>query len=106
MTVNAPVSTASLVLAAAAITIVFVRSSIFKRVREGGPALWQELAACPLCAGVWIGAGWRVTLAFALERATRPEPPELALQALAVGAMTGVLALGCQLLLAVLDKHS
>ena len=87
-------------LEAAAITIVFVRGTIFKRVRESGPALWRELASCPLCAGVWIGAGW-----YALRGAV-PGPFESALTALATGAATGVLALLASLSVAVLDKHS
>jgi hypothetical protein len=45
-----------LVLAAAAITLVFVRGSIFAPLRSIGPHLWQELASCALCAGFWIGA--------------------------------------------------
>jgi hypothetical protein len=45
-----------LVSTAAAITLVFVRGSIFKGLRSSGPALWQELASCALCSGFWIGA--------------------------------------------------
>lgn len=45
-------------LQAAAITLIFVRGSIFERVRSRGPALWRELASCALCAGFWVGLGW------------------------------------------------
>lgn len=45
-------------LQAAAITLIFVRGSIFERVRTRGPALWRELASCALCSGFWIGLAW------------------------------------------------
>ena len=94
---------AATVLESAAITVVFVRGSIFKRFREIGPSIWRELASCPLCAGVWIGAGWslvRSALAGPIARV------DVAADALAAGAMTGALAMAFVLLLAVLDKHS
>lgn len=96
-------SALAFVLESAAVTVVFVKGSIFKRLRENGPELWREFAACPLCAGVWIGAGWllvRRVLAGAALHA------DAAVDALAAGAITGVLSLGCVLLLAVLDKHT
>ena len=94
-----------LFLAAVAITVVFVRGSIFEPVRTRGPTLWQELAKCPLCAGFWIGAGWRLFW-------TRAQPLELSallervLELVAFGAMTGLVALFASLLVALLDKHS
>jgi hypothetical protein len=45
-----------LVATAAAITLVFVRGSIFEPLRSRGPALWRELASCALCSGFWVGA--------------------------------------------------
>lgn len=48
---------ALLVLFSAAITVVFTQGKIFRFAREHGPALWRELVSCPLCSGVWIGAG-------------------------------------------------
>lgn len=52
--------TALLILHAAAITLIFVRGSIFERVRSHGPALWRELASCALCSGFWVGLAWFV----------------------------------------------
>lgn len=46
-----------LVFTAAAITLVFVRGSIFAPLRSRGPGIWRELASCALCAGFWVGAG-------------------------------------------------
>jgi hypothetical protein len=43
---------------AAAITLIFVRGSIFAGVRERGSKLWRELASCALCSGFWIGLAW------------------------------------------------
>lgn len=94
----------SLVLQAVALTVVFVRGAIFRRLREGGPALWRELAGCPLCAGVWIGAGWRLAYALLVERA--PTSTWLVMETLAAGAATGTIAFLVILLAAVLDKHS
>lgn len=88
---------ALLVVQAAAITLVFTRGSIFDRVRNAGPALWRELAGCPLCAGVWIGAGWHVLW-------ERGEPLSTAGQALAAGALAGVLALLASYVLDALDS--
>jgi hypothetical protein len=45
-----------LIFSAAAITLVFVRGSIFAPLRSRGPAIWRELASCALCAGFWVGA--------------------------------------------------
>lgn len=44
------------ILRLTAIAHVFSRGTIFARMRTSGPALWRELAGCPLCAGWWIGA--------------------------------------------------
>lgn len=51
------------VVLAASIALVFVRGSLFKRVRELGtePNLWREFAGCALCVGQWMGmacAAW------------------------------------------------
>lgn len=46
-----------LVLESAAITLIFVRGSIFARLRSAGPAWWRELVSCAMCSGFWIGAG-------------------------------------------------
>ena len=91
------------VLEAACITLVFTKGTIFKTVREHGPKLWQELASCPLCVGVWIGMFWR------LLRSVNPEEVRsiaLAEDVLASGAVTGVVALTVALFLSVLDRHS
>jgi hypothetical protein len=45
-----------LVAVAAAITLVFVRGSIFEPLRSRGPKIWRDLASCALCAGFWVGA--------------------------------------------------
>lgn len=47
-----------LVFESAAITLIFVRGSIFQRLRSAGPALWRELASCTMCSGFWIGLAW------------------------------------------------
>ena len=107
-----------LAVQAAAITIVFVRGSIFERVRDNGPRLWQELTSCPLCAGVWIGFGWSLLSWFrslgtpasleTLWEKLRSEWLSVALDTLAVGALTGTLALFIEILLNFLvrdDEH-
>lgn len=94
------------VLEAVAITIVFVRGSIFKSFRESGPALWRELASCPLCAGVWIGAGWMMAREAVAGRIRSYPPVDFMMTALGTGAVVGSLALLFVLTLAVLDKHS
>lgn len=38
-----------------AIAHVWARGTIFKWLREHGPAVWRSLAGCPLCSGFWIG---------------------------------------------------
>ncbi len=48
-------SYATIVLFSAAITVVFVRGSIFDPLRKRGPELWRDLVKCPLCSGVWVG---------------------------------------------------
>lgn len=45
-----------LVLAATAITLVFVRGSIFEPLRSRGPKIWRDLVSCALCSGFWVGA--------------------------------------------------
>lgn len=98
---------ARLVLEAIAITIVFTKGSIFKTVRESGPAIWRELAACPLCAGVWIGMAWHFI------RVAPTTTPTLSswwitwtVDALAIGALSGVGALLLALFVALLDRWS
>lgn len=93
------------VLEAVAITLVFTKGGIFKWVRESGPALWRELAACPLCAGVWVGMIWRV-----LRALPDVHVPLLSLtfaeDVLASGAVTGVAALVLSLFVMLLDRWS
>ena len=88
-------------LEAAAITLVFTKGTIFRPLREAGPPFWRELAACALCAGAWIGFAWRLLR-------VRPVAPilELAVDVLASGAVTGVLALFASLVLSLLDRWS
>lgn len=94
---------------AAAITVVFVRGSIFEPLRAHGPKLWRELVSCALCSGFWIGAVWR-SLALWLD-------PRISLQSFqgwvfagseitVVGALTGVSALLVVQVLDVLDRWS
>ena len=99
------------VLEAAAITLVFTKGTIFKAVREHGPKLWQELAACPLCAGVWVGMFWRVLRARANEIVgflgnADYASLSFAADVLASGAVTGVVALAGALFLSLLDRYS
>ena len=94
------------VLEAAAITLVFTKGTLFKTVREHGPKLWQELAACPLCVGVWIGMLWRFLRSVPGFNPEELHPVSLAEDVLASGAATGVVALTVALFLSVLDRHS
>lgn len=90
------------VLEAAAITLVFTKGTIFKAVREHGPKLWQELASCPLCAGVWVGMVWRVLRALPDVHVTL----SFAEDVLASGAVTGVATLVVALFVSLLDRWS
>lgn len=45
------------ILMASAATVVFTRGKLFQWLRDHGPRLWRELVGCPLCLGVWVGAG-------------------------------------------------
>lgn len=45
------------ILFAAAITVVWTEGSLFAPLRTHGPKLWQALAGCALCSGVWVGVG-------------------------------------------------
>lgn len=77
-----------LVLVAASVSIVLTHGSIFQFFREHGPTLWRDLLSCPLCAGVWIGAGAHVLM-------TGISGPWTLLRAatvLGVGCATGVTA--------------
>lgn len=76
---------------AAAITVVFVRGSIFDRVRESGPELWQRFARCPLCTGFWIGLSWRLFDAWQLH-GWAFHVQTVAVSSFACGAVTAVLA--------------
>ena len=95
-----------LVLQAVAITIVFVRGSIFRWVRESGPALWREGASCPLCAGVWIGMilhGLNLYI-----HSTEPLGAiglKVLLDSLGFGALVGTISLIVFFAIGVLDKH-
>lgn len=91
------------VLEAAAITFVFTKGTIFKSLREHGPKLWQELASCPLCAGVWIGMLWRVLRTWSESHGLTVA---FAADVLASGAATGVVALVVVLFVALLDRWS
>lgn len=85
------------VLESAAITVVFTTGSIFDAFRERGPKLWRELARCPLCAGVWIGAVDYLVRALNALAWRLPEPRSelftLCLTALGAGALAGCAAL-------------
>jgi hypothetical protein len=60
-----------LALQAAAITLIFVRGSIFEPLRSRGPALWRQLASCALCSGFWVGLTWFLLASWPVrERAT------------------------------------
>ena len=93
---------ARFVLEAVCITLVFTKGTIFKAVREHGPKLWQELATCPLCVGVWVGMFWRVLRALPDDHASL----SFAEDVLASGAVTGVVALVVALFVSLLDRHS
>lgn len=85
----------------AALTLVFVRGSIFEPLRSRGPRLWRELVNCPLCLGVWVGVGSAV---YSYLNSTASVLPH-ALEILALGALTGVLALGAQFKLDAWDRQ-
>jgi hypothetical protein len=74
------------VLFSAAITVVFTQGKPTAFVREHGPALWRELASCPLCSGVWIGALSSALVGGTLSGLLR------VYEALALGTATGCLA--------------
>lgn len=90
------------VLEAAAITLVFTKGTLFRMLRERGPKLWQELASCPLCLGVWVGMIWRVLRTWPEAHASFA----FAADVLASGAVTGVFALAVALFLSFLDRYS
>ena len=93
-----------ILLQAVGITIVFVRGSIFRWLRESGPALWREGASCPLCAGVWIGAAWRALDLMYLRPAGTPGV-EIFLDCLGFGSLVGTIALLAYFVIGVLDKY-
>jgi hypothetical protein len=80
----------TIVLFSAAITVVFVKGSIFNALRIHGPDLWSEFARCPLCVGVWVGGG--VTW-LASSRGLFSASFPLLFTVLALGALTGCAAL-------------
>ena len=83
-------------LEAAAITLLWVRGSVFKPLRERGPKLWQELASCSLCFGVWVG--WLGHLAHAGIH-------DLSLwKVIVAGAVSGVSAMVCEIVLKTVDE--
>lgn len=87
-------------LEAAAITLLFVQGSIFKPLRERGPAWWQELASCPLCLGFWVGAA-----SYMLQPgAGLPQNAHSLWRVVAAGALSGMIALGCKFVLDTLDE--
>lgn len=78
----------SIVLVSAALTVVFVRGTLFDAFRRNGPALWRELCSCALCMGVWVGGA-----AAALELSSKaPVDLWFAYSVLATGAQAGVVA--------------
>lgn len=79
-----------LTVCSAAISLVFVRGSIFSRIRTAGPDLWKEFATCPLCVGVWVGAGATVLARF---RGILLLDIPLIFLSLGVGCTAGALAL-------------
>jgi hypothetical protein len=76
------------VVLAAAITLVFVRGGLFKRVR----ALWPTFFECPLCVGVWVGAACFIALQ--TPAILELEPLRAVVLILGEGSATGVLAFG------------
>jgi hypothetical protein len=70
---------------AAAITVVFVKGSIFRWPREHGPQFWREFSGCALCVGFWVGMSWAI-----LRGIGAPMDP---LDVFAAAAMAAVLAL-------------
>lgn len=86
------------VFEAAAITLLFVQGSIFRPLRERGPALWRELAGCPLCLGFWVG------LFGAVLHLGPPQDLHSLWKTWALGALSGVIALGCKYTLGLLDE--
>lgn len=86
-------------LESASVTLILTRGSILRPLREHGPALWQELTSCALCAGVWIGAAWSVA-----EGPSSGSYLRSALDAVGAGATTGVLALAVSLGLDALER--
>lgn len=80
--------TAFQVLSSAAVAFVVARAGIFAWLRRGRPG-WVTFITCPLCVGFWVGAG-----IYTIRWAFRPElRPELALDAVAGGALVGAVAL-------------
>ena len=96
----------SLVIQSVALSVVFHKGTIFRHLREGGPALWREMASCPLCSGVWIGAGWFLLRTALASGVAALRSTSILLDALVAGALTSVLSLAVVLLLALLNKHS
>lgn len=84
-------------LESAAITLIFVRGSIFARLRSAGPGWWRELSSCAMCSGFWIGAGvYSLNISYMLD----PWEAWFWLAALKNGALAAMVAF---LLVRVLD---
>lgn len=79
----------SIVLVSAALTVVFVRGTLFDAFRRRGPDVWRELCSCALCMGVWVGGG---VGALELWHAKAPVDLWFAFAVLTTGATTGVVA--------------
>jgi hypothetical protein len=83
------------VLGYVGITFILTRAGIFLWLRERGPKTWREFISCPLCTGFWVGF---VLSSVDLWLYKRPIHWEIglirpALQAVGVGALTGLAAL-------------
>jgi hypothetical protein len=83
-------------LYASAVTLVFTRGSIFIRLRGGEQRareaeapitrLLRDWASCPLCCGVWFGAGYFAALRWGSAQL------QLGLELLGAGCSVGVIA--------------
>jgi hypothetical protein len=77
------------------ITFILTRAGIFRWLRELGPKSWRDFISCSLCTGFWVGL---VLSSADLWLYKRPTHWDLglvrsALQAVGVGALTGLATL-------------